>query len=388
MAKRRANRAGWTDRLPSGRWRARFAGPDGVRRSAPMTFSAKADAEGWLRSQAKQVDAGTWSVDDKAAFGSFGQYAEMWLEERDLKPRTRDHYRSILDKYLLPRFAEVPLEAITVASVRSWYRSLDLGPTIKSHTYALLRTILQSAYQDDLINANPCRIRGAGSVRRSTSTDVPTAEQVLALADAMGVTRTGETTAPDGSTVAAYKTLAGGKYRMMTLVAAWCGLRFGEVTELRRKDVVRREGVPVKLRVRRAVVRVQGVFVVGPPKSEAGVRDVTIPPHVREDLHKYLENLDSGPDTLLFPGSRTGKHMTPSSLYKPYYRAREAVVLPELRWHDLRHFSATKAAQTGATIAELQARLGHSTTSAAMRYQHAASDSDERIADAMSGLGQ
>ena len=78
--------------------------------------------------------------------------------------------------------------------------------------------------------------------------------------------------------------------------------------------------------------------------------------------------------------------MAPSALYKPFYRAREAVGLPSLRWHDLRHFSATTAAQTGATLAELQARLGHSTTQAAMRYQHAASNRDAEIAEAMSNV--
>ena len=40
------------------------------------------------------------------------------------------------------------------------------------------------------------------------------------------------------------------KYRVMVLLAAWCGLRFGELAELRRKDVDTREGV---IRVRRAV---------------------------------------------------------------------------------------------------------------------------------------
>ena len=78
--------------------------------------------------------------------------------------------------------------------------------------------------------------------------------------------------------------------------------------------------------------------------------------------------------------------MAPSSLYKPFYRARTAVGLPALRWHDLRHFSATTAAGTGATLAELQARLGHSTVAAAMRYQHAASGRDEAIAEAMSNV--
>ena len=66
--------------------------------------------------------------------------------------------------------------------------------------------------------------------------------------------------------------------------------------------------------------------------------------------------------------------------------AREAAGRPDLRWHDLRHTGAVLAAATGASLAELMARLGHSTVGAAMRYQHAASERDQIIAAALSRL--
>jgi integrase len=78
--------------------------------------------------------------------------------------------------------------------------------------------------------------------------------------------------------------------------------------------------------------------------------------------------------------------MQPSTLYKVWYPAREAASRPDLRFHDLRHTGATLAAATGATLAELMARLGHSTPAAAMRYQHAAADRDRAIAEALSGF--
>ena len=61
---------------------------------------------------------------------------------------------------------------------------------------------------------------------------------------------------------------------------------------------------------------------------------------------------------------------------------------PDLRFHDLRHTGAVLAAQTGATLAELMGRLGHSTPGAAMRYQHAAADRDKAIAEALSRLAE
>ncbi|WP_228488971.1 hypothetical protein [Raineyella fluvialis] len=57
-----------------------------------------------------------------------------------------------------------------------------------------------------------------------------------------------------------------------------------------------------------------------------------------------------------------------------------------MRWHDLRHTGAVLAASTGATLAELMARLGHSTAGAALRYQHAAKGRDAEIAASLSAL--
>ena len=78
--------------------------------------------------------------------------------------------------------------------------------------------------------------------------------------------------------------------------------------------------------------------------------------------------------------------MSPATLYRHFYRAREAAGRPDLRWHDLRHTGATLAAAAGATLPELMARLGHRSMRAAMIYQHAAADRDKIIAEALSEL--
>lgn len=72
--------------------------------------------------------------------------------------------------------------------------------------------------------------------------------------------------------------------------------------------------------------------------------------------------------------------MRTATLAKVWYPARAAAGRPDLRFHDLRHTGAVLAAATGATLAELMARLGHSTPGAAMRYQHAAKGRDAEIA--------
>jgi len=91
-----------------------------------------------------------------------------------------------------------------------------------------------------------------------------------------------------------------------------------------------------------------------------------------------------GKDGLLFPTTHGEQYRAPT-FHQAYFRkAREAAGRPDLRFHDLRHTGATLAAASGATLAELMQRLGHSTVSAALAYQHAAQGSDKRIAAQLS----
>jgi integrase len=88
-------------------------------------------------------------------------------------------------------------------------------------------------------------------------------------------------------------------------------------------------------------------------------------------------------DGLLFPAANGG-HLL--SIFGPWDKARKAAGRPDLRFHDLRHTGAVLAAQTGATLAELMSRLGHSTPAMAMRYQHVAQDRDTEIARLLSEM--
>ncbi len=352
--------------LPSGRYQAAYTDPAGQRQTASTTFAAKMDAEGWLSRRREEIKDGEWvpgAVSASRRVVTFGEYATGWIERRDLKPRTKSHYLTLLRVHLLPTFSETPLKAITPAAVNQWHHDLGktTGPTYRAHAYSLLRTIMRCAIDEDEITVSPCRLRGAGSskrVKRIVPASLGQLEQIV-------------TAMPE-------------RLRMMTLLAAWCGLRFGELTELRRTDVDLTNGV---LHIRRAVVRVDGQVIVGTPKSEAGRRDVAIPPHLLPALSRHLDGIVGGKRGLLFP-SATGEHLGQTTLLRHFSKAREAAGRPDLRWHDLRHTGAVLAASTGATLAELMARLGHSTPGAALRYQHAAAGRDQQIAAALSALVQ
>jgi integrase len=354
-------------RLPSKRYRARYLAPDGKRYNAPTTFDTRHDAEAWLVDERRRISAGNWSPPpgrDAATTMTFGAYAQWWMTHRDLKPRTAAHYRSLLDRQILPTFSAVPLDGITSESIRHWWANRDrTRPTLWSHAYGLLRTILGTAVTDEKISANPCHIRGAGNTKRVRKIAPATLHELETIAAHM----------PE-------------KYRPMVMLSTWCGLRFGEATELRRKDLDLTNGV---IHVRRGVVRANGEKIVGTPKSDAGTRDVAIPPHLVPMLKAHRDSLPlRGADALLFPAADGVSHLAPSSLYRVFYPAREAAGRPDLRWHDLRHTGAVLAAQTGATLAELMGRLGHSSPAAALRYQHAAQGRDAEIARRLSEIAQ
>jgi len=344
-------------------------------RPAPETFDTKLDAAAWLTRCAADVDRGMWAPPEATTRGvrSLKDYSESWLTSRELKPRTRLLYRGLLDDLILPGLGSVALDRVSPTTVRNWYPTLDPAtPTRRAHAYSLLRSIFTTAAADELVPANPCRIRGAGAAKKKHRTRVATLGELEAVVTAINA-----------------------RYRPMVLLAAWCGLRFGELAELRRSDVELHPAPMASdepdrgvVRVQRGVTRAGGEVFIGDPKSDAGKRAVSVPPHLVPVLEEHLrEHVGPEPGALLFP-ARHGGTMNPSTLYKVWYPARNAAGRADLRFHDLRHTGATLAAATGATLAELMARLGHSTPAAAMRYQHAAADRDRAIAEALSGFAR
>ena len=257
-------------RIASGRWQVKYTGPDGVRRYAPHTFARREDAETFAGVTRREIDRGKWSGDAPTP-AAFGVYATRWLANRQvsgrpIKDRTRQHYQAILDGYLIPEFGHRQLSAIKPRDVKSWYeRTLTDRPTMRSHAYSLLRTVMTSAINEELIDANPCRIVGAGRSKRVHKIRPASVAELGVLTEAM----------PE-------------RLRLMVTLASWCALRFGETVELRRGDIDLSDEV---IRIRRAAVRAKGgTYTVSSPKSDAGVRDVHIPPHVIPVIEAHLAN--------------------------------------------------------------------------------------------------
>jgi integrase len=355
---RRPRESGALRHLPSGRWQAKIRNAEGKLVPASCgTFATKVAAEMWLRDYNDGVATGV-QIDT-----TLDDYWPIWLASRiasdkGLKPRTESHYRSLYATHLAPAFGDVTLRRITPTRVQEFYNGLDASkPTLRAHVYGLLRVVLGDAYSADLITSQPCRIKGASKAKRAHVVVKITPAQIAALALAL----------PE-------------RLAMMVYLASFCGLRFGEVTALQRGDVDCATG---RIIVERGVTRTTAHgFVVGTPKSEAGLRTVTMPEAMRPLMQAHLdEHVQDGTDALLFPARYdASKHLAPGTWCKSWYPARVHVGLPTLHFHDLRHFGITLVHKSGATLREAMVWGGHSTLDAAMIYTHADEDSADEIA--------
>lgn len=436
-ARRSPGALGSAEQLPSGRWRA-FYRRDGRKFAAPHTFATKGEADAWVAMEHADRARGVW-IDPEAGRVTLEEYSRAWLDSRpDLAARSRDNYERNLRRWITPRVGAIDgargvelgsmaVADISPAVVRAWYAAIyrhakvsaaarvsreqrsthparawarsqgvsiaatgrispavmeawqqagspiaarvdrigvvpveSAGETTAAQAYRALRAILATAVLDGLMASNPCQIKGAGVTHhRERSTATPA--EVEALATHMPA-----------------------RFAMAVRLAAWSGLRFGELFALARRHVDADAGT---LRVERALEQVPGQPVsFGKPKTDKSRRTVALPAFLLPGLREHLDEwVAPGADALLFtmPG---GGLVTTARLSLSYRRARTVIGREDLRWHDLRHTGATLAYRAGASMPEVMRRLGHTTPRAAAIYAHAVDDSDRVLAERLNAM--
>lgn len=353
-------RFGSIRRLPSGSFQASYTDPDGHRRTGPETYVSEAEASRYLERIEREIKRGFWIRDDQLGRRTLRECCEAYLEEN---PRVGPRWAETCRRNMRLHMAELldmPVVAITPPIVRAWHAKALRGPggrTSISQSYRLMRSVLNVAVQDGAILRNPCQIPGAGA-QRSPERSIATPTQVAQLAEAMTP-----------------------RFRAAVVLAAWCGLRRGEVCALRTEDVDLGRGV---VRVRKNWVELleEPTRYEKDPKSDAGKRSVTIPPHVLPILQEHLAEF-AGSE--FFFVDRNGNRVRSNAIYQAFVRARKRVGV-SISFHDLRHTGQSLAAATGASLVDLKQRLGHSSTAAAQRYMHAVEGRDSQIAAALSDM--
>ncbi len=308
-----------------------------------------------------ELARGEW-FDAEAGKVTLAEYATAWLAERpNLSETTRERYDSAFRLQIRPGLGGKAVGEIREPMVRRWRNQLldsGVGPASVAKAYRLLRAIMNTAVDDGLIRRNPCRIKGA-------SKDGSPERPVLALSEVFAV-------------AAAVPR----RYRALVLLATFTSLRFGELAALRRSDV---DVVTGTVFVTRGQVELSdGRLVVRAPKSEAGRRTVSVPAAILPDLEWHLEHFaEAGEDGRVFVGPKGGL-LRRQNFRRIWLRAVTAAGVKSVHFHDLRHTGNTLAAASGASLRELMVRMGHASTRAAVIYQHATSERDRHIAEALS----
>lgn len=355
----------------SRRWSAGYWHDGLLHRSpgVPSTFPTKRAAESWLEAERRLIDDGRWTppaeraAKAKDAALTLRAYAGPWLKNRTISRRTRESYDYHLKRNILPVLGDTLLTDITPDDVRVWFAGLGAEfQTRNARAYGVLTAVLNSAVDDGLLDRSPARIKGAGAVRH--------AKRSVVLLE------------PDELAALAAKMPA--ELALTVLLAGWCGLRRGEVFALTRADIT-----SATVTITKGLTYRDGVYLCGPPKTKESTRTVSVPTHLGPLIADHLrEHVGPTKAALLFPDPVTGSFYSEGRFRRPFDAAKAAIGHDDLHFHDLRHFGGVAASLAGATVKEVMDRLGHTTSSAAMRYQHTAAGRADALAERLSALAQ
>lgn len=357
------------------RYRARFDDPTytgpgrAPRISAPHTFPTKREAEIWLAAQWSAIAAGTWEHPAAVAAReaevarqqslrglTVAEWADMWLTdlERTAAAGTLRKRQSDLRRHILPRLGDRELADLTTADLSQWWQDLDVTPGARRNAYETMRAFLNAAVADDrtLLTANPLSIKGGAREVRSVQKYLYSPAEVAALAAEMPA-----------------------QYRALVVLLADAGLRINEALALTRSSLIERADGGMSVRVEQSLHRAGRHLEPGPTKTAAGVRTVVLMGTTATALREHLRHhVDEGPSAILFPAPSGSGYARDTALTRLLTTAQEraGISIPKGMsggWHALRHYSATRYGQAGATTRALMTRYGWSDPAMAARYQ-------------------
>jgi integrase len=314
MARNQTNhrRFGNVGKLPSGRYRARWTGPDGFVHKAPDTFATAEEADAWLAAQRVGRATKNW-VDERDGAMPLRVLAEQWkLTRQHKRASTRARDLGYLERYILPTFGDRAVADITATDCDVWVSELtaaELAPATIVKAAQLLGSIFDRAVRDRRRLDNPARDLELPKVERA---------KVRALSPTEVEKLAGEIDP---------------RYRAMVVVGCYTGLRLGELTALTAGDVDlgRR-----RLTVSRNTVEVEGHLSHGQVKTAAGRRVVPLSAVALEALTPLVEGAGH-PDDLLFTAP-DGGYLRAAGWRSRFWRpAVKAAGLEGLTPHDMRH---------------------------------------------------
>lgn len=278
--------------------------------------------------------------------------ASLAASKPELKPRTYNGYVAIYDNRILPKFGGRKVATLTRSDVQAWIGELHaakLSPATVHHHYVALKKALRHALDDRLISYNPCdgvRLPKAHNADGFKPVFL-TAAQVESLADLLDFQQ---------------------PYGLLVRFAAYTGLRAGELTGLRIRDLNLKAG---HVEVRQTLQHIAGEWVVGTPKSARSTRNVPLVSRALvAELREYLVThpRSGDPDALVWPGRNPGSHAVTYERVFDVASFRRNYLKPALRslrmddgmrFHDLRHTFASLMLAAQFPPYEVSRWMGH-----------------------------
>lgn len=341
------------------RWKARYRAPDGRERA--RTFGRKLDAQRWLDTVEASKHRGDW-VDPQSGRVTFGEWASRVESTRRRRPSTEVRDEMLMRLHVLPQFGHLGVGQIDTTSVEEWIASLSvagLGADTVRKCYGLLRYSMAHAVRRRLIPSSPCTDDIVLPPLPQREMRFLSPDEVESLADAIDA-----------------------RWRPLVLMAAYTGLRFGELTALRpsRLDLLRRT-----VRVEEAITEVNGRLVAGPAKTRASRRTVSIPGSLVDELAMHLSR--TGDSTFVFESPDGGPLRRTNWRRRFWVPAVVASVGDPMRFHDLRHTHAALLIAQGTHPKVVQERLGHASITVTLdTYGHLMDGMDAAAADRLDAL--
>jgi integrase len=259
-----------------------------------------------------------------------------------LKYSTRQLYRSLTEKHLIPYFGARKLHEITRLEIQRFVtlkRSNGYATKTLEHLRNLLSRLFQTAVDWGMLQENPARGLKLPPRETRRETRVLSGDEIRRL---MG-------TLPEPS-------------RSIFALGIATGLRIGELLGLKVDDV---DFASAVLHVRRAVYR----GVVGSPKTRRGERSIPLASHVVGLLKDYLRGRKVKSQWLF--ASTAGTTLNDRNLMRRQVESTcKALDIPRFGWHSLRHTFRTMAGNQGIQPELVQAILGHESLETTMIYMH------------------
>ncbi|MFB7643592.1 tyrosine-type recombinase/integrase [Streptomyces sp. NPDC056084] len=360
MAGKRKSRRnfGRVRKLPSGRYQARYPGPDGVLRPADRTFATTTDADRWLSKKRIEIEDGRW-LDPVEGQTTVRDWSARWLAavSPQLKHKTQASYRSLINSLINPALGDRELSSLRPIAITEWVASMNakgLSASRIRQAYRVLSQVMRSAVENDMIAQTPCR---GVRLPRMPQTE----PHILTPLEASRVVRSADK-----------------PHDLLIALLAYAGLRVGEAFALRRVDIDAEGGFVL---VDENLAEANGKLVFDTPKTHQK-RLLRIGPSLVKRLTAHLATLSGGDDALLFT-TPAGKPLRYNQWRKAYFDpAVLAAGLRDVTPHDLRASHGTWVADKYGVMTAAH-RLGHSNASVTTRhYARPVAGRDDQVAAA------